>query len=304
MTNTHNTDKKLRRGAVFCVCYTHFNIYLTAKRYLCPRKREAMRYYITLIILLFTLQQAAAQSYAELCEAGKTHLERKEYKKAAEAFEKANSAARNDSERLHTLTNLGQAQSLMNKHEQAAESFGKALEINPSSPMLQLQRGNSLLQIDSTQAAVEYYNKILAKHPYNREARFFRAYAYSLLGHYKEGKLDYIKLISANGEDKEARLGLAVLYQREGNINECLMMLETLIEEYPDDAELYIARCNLERELGQTELALQDVQKAIELEPYNAAHRITEAELLQQLGRDDAARKSRNAATKISTTRE
>jgi predicted Zn-dependent protease len=186
----------------------------------------------------------------------------------------------------------------------AAESFGKALEIDSTSPMLQLQRGNALLQIDSTQAAVEYYNKILTKHPHNREARFFRAYAYSLLGQYKEGKLDYIKLISANGEDKEARLGLAVLYQREGNINECLMMLETLIEEYPDDAELYIARCNLEREQGQTELALQDVQKAIELEPHNAAHRITEAELLQQLGRDDAARKSRNAATKISTTRE
>ena len=79
-----------------------------------------MRNLITIIILFFTLQQAAAQSYTELCEAGKNHLERKEYRAAAEAFSKANDIAKDNSQRLHTLTNLGQAQSLMNKHEEAA----------------------------------------------------------------------------------------------------------------------------------------------------------------------------------------
>lgn len=221
---------------------------------------------------------------------------------AAEAFEKANEKAKNESEKLYTLTNLGQAHSLMNKHEQAAENFAKALEIAPSSPIILQQRGNSLLQIDSIQAAVECYDKILATEPGNRNARFFRAYAYSLLKQYKESKLDYIKLISADNEDKDARLGLAVLYQREGNINESLMMIETLIEDYPDEAEFYMARCNLEREQGQAELALQDVEKAIELSPQNVQYRLVQAELLQQIGREDAARKSRNIATKISTT--
>ena len=261
-----------------------------------------MRITTIITILLLGIQHGFAQNYAELCEAGRNYLNKKEYKKAAEAFSRANSAASNNSEKLYTLANLGQAQSMMNKHEQAAENFGKALVIEPSSPTLLLQRGNSLLQIDSAQTAIECYNKILQTYPANREARFFRAYAYSILKQYKESKLDYIKLISANPDDKEARLGLAVLYQREGSVNESLMMLEALIEDYPEDAELYQARCNLEREQGQAELALQDIEKAIELSPDNAEFRIIEAELLQQLGRKEAARKSRNAATKISST--
>lgn len=262
-----------------------------------------MKANILLAILIFAMQHSFAQSYKELCTAGEKHLENREYKKAAEAFTRASNAAKNDSERLYTLSNLGRAQSLMNKHESAAENFAKALKIAPGSPTLLLQRGNALLQIDSAQTAVECYNEILNKIPTNREARFFRAYAYSLLGQYKESKIDYIRLIADNGSDKEARLGLAVLYQREGSINESLMMLEKLIEEYPDEAEFYMARCYLERDEGQLELALQDAEKAIELQPDNASYRITQAELLQQLGRDDAARKIRDIATKLSTTK-
>ncbi len=261
-----------------------------------------MRTGIFFTLLFLAMQCSFAQSYSDLCKEGEKQLENKEYKQAAATFSRAGNAAKNKIERLYTLSNKGLAQSLMNNHEQAAETFAQALAIEPTSPTLLLQRGNSLLQIDSVDSAVRCYNKILEQLPDNRDARFFRAYAYSLLGEHKESKLDYIKLISANSEDKEARLGLAVLYQREGNINESLMMLETLIEEYPDEAEFYVARCNLEREQGQLELALQDINKAIEIEPQNAAHRTMQADVLQQLGYEDAARRSRNIATKISTT--
>ena len=134
-----------------------------------------MRTSIILTLLIFAGQYGFAQSYTEYYETGKKHIADKEYKPAAEAFAKASDKAKSKTEKLLALMSWGEAQSIMNKHEEAAEIFGKALAIEPSSPALLLQRGNSLLQIDSVEAAVKCYDKILDSHPDNRDARFFRA---------------------------------------------------------------------------------------------------------------------------------
>ena len=255
------------------------------------------------LILASTFIQAGfAQSYTELCESGKKHLDAKEYKKAIEYFSRASNAAESKNEKIYTLTNLGYAQRMYGEKESAAGSYAKALAIDTTSIALLTQRGNILLELDSAEQAIKYYNKILARQPEREDVLRFRAYAHTQTGQFKEGKQDYIKLISRNSNDKEARLGLALLYEKEGAINESLMMLEALIEEYPTNPEYYIARSNLERTQKQHELALQDVEKAIELAPDNVNYHILRAELLKELGLHDAARRCRRKISKMMAT--
>ena len=260
-----------------------------------------MRFF-TFISILTIIQASSAQSYTELCESGKKHFEQKEYKLAAEYFNRAANAATDKKEKIYTLTNLGYSQRMCVKKESAAESYAKALALDSTNIALLTQRGNILLELDSAKAAIDCYNRILTRQPDNNDIVRFRAYAYTQAGEYKNGKQDYIKLISLNNNDTEARLGLALLYEKEGNINESLMMLETLIEEYPNNPEYYIARSSLERTQKQNELALQDVDKAIELAPGNINYHILRAELLKDLGQHDAARRCRRKISKMMAT--
>lgn len=248
------------------------------------------------------VQAAFAQNYAELVESGKKELEEGRYAKAAEYFQRAANAAESKSEKIYTLTNLGYAQRMSGKKESAAESYAKALAMDTASISLLTQRGNILLELDSAEAAIVCYDKILARQPLNREILRFRAGAHTAAGNFKEGKQDFIKLISTDNSDKGARLGLALLYEKEGNINEALMMLEVLIEECPECPEYYIARSNIERAQKQPELALQDVREALRLDPRNANYHILCAELLQELGHDDAALRHRRKAVKLMST--
>ena len=185
--------------------------------------------YFTSILLFLVTQAGFAQSYTELCEAGKKHLDSGEYKKAAEYFLRTSNAAESKSEKRYTLTNLGYAQRMYGKTEDAAASYAKALAMDTTSIPLLTQRGNILLELDSAEQAIECYDKILARHPDREDILRFRAYAHTQTGEFKEGKEEYLKLISQNSNDNEARLGLALLYEKEGSINESLIPVPTFV---------------------------------------------------------------------------
>lgn len=257
-----------------------------------------------LLLLIISIEPCVAQSYYELCEMGNRKIERKEYKAAAEYFDRAVNAAKSDKEKVFSLSNAGYSRRMHGDLDGAADKYAAALAIDSLSVTLLQQRGNILLEIDSAKAAIECYDKIIAQEPANMDVLYFRAYAYSCVGMYKEGKQDYLKIISKQRDNEKARLGLAILYQKEGKINESLMLLEMLIEEHPDNAEYYITRSNIEREQGQTELALSDVEKALELAPYQIEYHTMKAEILEEAGKKEAAHSYRKKVEKIKSNRQ
>ena len=257
---------------------------------------------LTTLFLLAVIPACMAQTYADLFDLAQKHSAKGEYKKAATYYTRALSAAANDNEKLQCLTNIGYTQNISGNKAAASQAYAHALKIDSTSLPLLMQRAGLLLETDSAQAAIECYNKVEQAMPQNRDVLFFRAYAYTSIGKYKEAKRDYIKLLGKAPDDYKARLGLAMLYQKEGNNNESLMLLETMIEENPRDANLYLARCNMEIEQKQYELALLDIEKAIELEPAQAAHHTLKAEILDALGRKGAAKRSRNTAGKLAAS--
>ena len=243
-----------------------------------------------------------AQTYADLFDLAQKYSTEGKYMKASTYYKRALLATTNENEQLQCLTNMGYTLNMTGQKVAASQAYANALKIDSTSLPLLMQRAGLLLETDSAQAAIECYNKVEKAMPQNRDVLFFRAYAYTLTGKYKEAKRDYIKLLGKTPDDYQARLGLAMLYQKEGNTNESLMLLETMIEENPKDANLYLVRCNMELEQKQYELALQDIEKAIEIEPTRASHHTLKAEILDALGRKATAKRSRNTATKLAVS--
>lgn len=251
-----------------------------------------MRYTI-IILLLILAQTVSSQVFRTLCSDGIKHIANRNYKEAAECFQKATEQSSNEQERTYAFANLAYSQQMCGDLRKALKSYNSAIGNDMNRTALMSQRANILLQLDSLNKALEDYNHILEKEPTNTGALFFRANIFSETERYEEARADYIKLLSLEPDNDNVKLGLAILYKNENKLNESHTLLTLLIEDNPERAEYYIARSNVERLMGHTELALMDVEKAIELEPENGNHYTLQAILYERLGKKEAAKKSR-----------
>ena len=256
--------------------------------YLSGNNESIMRILITLM-LIAAASFATAQTHDELFKDGVSHINSKEYEKAARCLEQALGMAGN-AEKLATLSALAYAQLMSgNAH--------KALEIKEGDRQLLFQRAGAFMQLGLTEQAIEDYSSVLQADPENMDAIILRAQAYSIKGDYKKAHEEFSRAIAIEPQNMNAKMGLVLLYQEQEKYNEAMVLINLLIEEQPGSAPLYIARSNIEREQGQYELALMDIAKAIEIEPENANYYTLQSILYEKTGNTSAAEKSKNKAT-------
>ncbi|MHC9543913.1 MAG: tetratricopeptide repeat protein [Vulcanimicrobiota bacterium] len=127
------------------------------------------------------------------------------------------------------FTELGDLYLGMGKLKEAADAFGKALDLTP----------------DSTETAKKY------------------GLALSWSGEKDRALPVLLKIISASPRDREAGLELARIYYGKKKAQEGLSILEPLITEHPEDIELKIEAAGLEASLGHARKSRNHYNEAL-----------------------------------------
>lgn len=253
---------------------------------------------ITLLLATFTVS-AQETKYDRLYREGTEAIKREDYNGAIELFTDAISCEPKSRMNEYAYANLAYSYERAGNLNDAFLSYSKALEINPSSVDLLIQRAKILMMMDEINAALSDYDNILLLEPQNTTALFFRAYIYNRDKEYDKAIADYHTLLAIDPDNNKARLSLAIIYYKRGRSNEGRMLLEQLIEEEPGNAEYYIVRSNVERENKRILSAIMDAEKAVELAPKNAEYRILLAELFIESDEKKKARECLDSAVKL-----
>ena len=180
----------------------------------------------------------------------------------------------------------GQAQE--NFHDSLTVAV-KALRANPASVDLQLRKAGFNIQLEQWQYAIDTYSELLATHPNNIAALYYRAYAYERLRKYAFARADYKSLLTIVPEHFEARLGLALLNEKDNRNTEAIDEINRLIEAFPDSAITYAMRAGIEKAHKQIELAEFDYSEAIKRAPSNIDYLLNRMELRILLNRKEDA---------------
>lgn len=154
------------------------------------------------------------------------------------------------------------------------------LEYAPDSVDLRLKKASLNLQLEQWAFAMDEYDLILRRDPYNLAALFYRAYTNEKLHRYKFARLDYENLLTIVPGHFEGQLGLALLNQKDKHYTEALDQINRLVSQYPDSAVAYAARAGIEHEQGMAALAAFDYAEAIKRDPANREYRIDRIEAL------------------------
>lgn len=107
----------------------------------------------------------------------------------------------------------------LGQYAKAEMCFGKALELEPYSPLGNYRWGNLRKQFGHAIAAIEKYSLAIAGDPRYVEAFNNRGSAYQMMGKLGEARADYLQAIELNPKLEEAYLNLGRLLDTQEELN-------------------------------------------------------------------------------------
>ncbi|HWT00791.1 MAG TPA: tetratricopeptide repeat protein [Pyrinomonadaceae bacterium] len=158
---------------------------------------------------------------------------------------------------------LGKDQLEKKDYLRAAESFEKAVGLDPTSAEAYYFRGR--VQLDDEKAAADFTKAIELKPDY-AEAYFRRGLGRDLGGNERAALEDYNKAIELDPKFVDAYMTRAVLYLLANKGEEAIADYTKVIELKPD-GESYYVRGNAYLEIGEYAKAVPDLTESIELDP-------------------------------------
>lgn len=103
---------------------------------------------------------------------------------------------------------LGLAYQKLGKYQKTLELFNKALQLKPDDIFLKYYLGNLLFDMAEYANAIEVYNSILAKNPYETQIRIARAKCYKANGMLNAAIKDYQVVLALYPNSMQAQYGL------------------------------------------------------------------------------------------------
>ncbi len=204
---------------------------------------------------------------------GMTLLDRGEYGRAIEQFDRALSAGLQTAELFHSrgwACHEWQFYENECSYEQAIDDYTRAIDLDPTKALYFGNRAWSYLHIGdirSRKEAVQDYLRALELDPDNAEYWREIGWRSKELGNFDAALEYFTKAIELNG-DSSAFIGRGLVYQEHlEDYDRALRDYDAAVAGAPSSADAYFQRGALYRHLSRWEAALDDFTQAIKLAP-------------------------------------
>ena len=204
---------------------------------------------------------AMASSRQELSQAATAAMDRGDYPLARSDLEQLVGQTPRSAE-LHYR--LGKVMQLQGDLAASAESFSKALAIEPEYVGALVGLGQVDARLNRSNKALERFDAAIEVEPHQPEAHFARGQALEVLGRPDEALAAYFRSLELNPGSAPAILRVAALQLDRGQPDQALVRLERANELDPDDAEIRFRRGLAHLALNHSRLAVQDLAFAAE----------------------------------------
>jgi tetratricopeptide (TPR) repeat protein len=198
--------------------------------------------------------------------------------------------------RLHNLK--GQAQLRMNEDDAALQSFGRAIEADPSFADAYGNRATLLCEMERAAEAVPDFDRALQLRPNNPEDHCNRAGALADLGRFDEALAGFSRAIALMPGMAPAYFNRADVLRRLGRLQEALRDYDRMIELYPEHPAAHSNRGLILKELGRLDEARASIEHALKLDPAFTEALTNRANVALQQARFDDAKADYQAALK------
>ncbi|WP_009631679.1 tetratricopeptide repeat protein [Synechocystis sp. PCC 7509] len=175
------------------------------------------------------------------------------------------SAERESSRLTESHVNEGLTKLHQKNYSGAIESFGKAVEIQPSHYLAFTYRADIHRLLKNYQAAIDDYTKAIEFNPAHSYLRNSRGVSYAALGDYQNAIEDYTQAISIYPEEGAGYRHRGAAYYQLGENEKAMADLNSAISRNQKDAEAYTIRGEIYTNLKNPDLAIADYQQAAKL---------------------------------------
>ena len=165
---------------------------------------------------------------------------------------------------------LGRLQEQAGRPKDAAESYTKALSVQPNSRDLKVRRISALVAAKEYATAADFASQAQAQHPGDLRFPQFRAHAMLQMGD-APGAITVLEPVArSNPNDAATQLSLADLYSTAGRKNEAERTVRQLVTLEPGNADALNYLGYLLADRGQQlDEAIRLVRRALDIEPDN-----------------------------------
>ena len=185
--------------------------------------------------------------------------------------------------------NRGVALAALQRSEEAAESYARAIALRPDYVDALFNRGNALKDLGRLDAALASYDRVMVLAPGHALAWANRGAVLHALRRYEAAVASYDQAIELKPDSGEAFNNRAATLAALGRFREALASFDAAIRLKPDLADAFGNRGNVLRELHRLEEALASYDAAIRLKPDFAEVYSNRSNALRDLRRFDEA---------------
>jgi tetratricopeptide (TPR) repeat protein len=197
-------------------------------------------------------------------ETGIALAQKRDFKKAEEAFEQAVTLHPRDA---RALTALGQVQEQLGKLPESIETFRKVIELDPRSPEAHENLGIALGDRTDLAAALEESSIATRLAPSSTNAHFLRGRLLSDLGLHEEARGEFRKTLEIDPDNAQALYYWAALEGDEGNTMIQANLLKRYVRLRPDRAVAFNQLGHVLEEEHQESEAVKAWRRAVVLNP-------------------------------------
>ncbi len=168
---------------------------------------------------------------------------------------------------------LALAEAGLNRHEQALESYDRALRLRPDAAAVLNDRGASLIALDRPEAALQSYERAIAAEPRFAAAFSNRGSALERLERYDAALANYNRALALKPDFVDALYNRGNVLKALGRYDEAIASYDRALRLRPDHADALNNRGQALKELLRYDEALASYDAAIAADPdHVAAH--------------------------------
>jgi tetratricopeptide (TPR) repeat protein len=153
----------------------------------------------------------------------------------------------------------------------AAESYGKAIEVDPKFAEAFYYRGNVYSAVNDTKAAISEYTKAIRIEPKFADALMNRGISMRETGNFDGAVSDFSRVIKINKKDANAYYQRGLSYLGKSDFRRAIADLTKVVEAAPDFAEAYRQRALAYGKMGDAARAQADHDRVRALASAQAA---------------------------------
>ncbi len=153
------------------------------------------------------------------------------------------------------------------KIEEAICHYSKAIELNPQSPAIYINRGIAYKNSGNLDLAIQDYDRAIELGQQDKAAYNNRGVAYGRNNELDLAIQDFNKAIELDQQDKAPYNNRGIAHSRKDELDLAIQDYDKAIERDPQFKEAYYNRGNTHYKKNELDLAIQDFNRAIELDP-------------------------------------